>query len=185
MSETNKGSGDSFRLEVLCGKIISHDFGEIEIPGTKIKLMPNGELRTQMTFGEFSTTVTRSSLEAELKWQNPHYHKGLMETTIVLRGWVACASLVPEFDVFTVKIHFAGEDTSVIATMPGHEHSMVIAPGSVTQTTKHGIPAGNPDNKGNDWWTAEVLADLEVCSLGVRDIARMTGIDIKRLRFPV
>ena len=117
------------------------------------KVMPNGEKRTRIGLpGGMAISITEMvvySLDiSPLPWQNAHFHKGLTEDYLVLKGWAFFASSfsgeAPRYEMCHIGSH--------IRVDPERAHCVLLGPGTLLQTTVHESPIGNPEKKGNDWW---------------------------------
>ena len=109
-------------------------------------------------------------------WQNAHHHQGMLETFMVQKGWIACAS--NEEGHRALGIYRPGE---VFTSAIGIDHNVYMAPFSVIHTVQHGRPIGNPNKKGNDWYDADPLFDAWTKSLTVEEMARLTGTPFHEL----
>lgn len=149
-----------------------------------LETMPNGEVRAALRDIRLGADYIRTMLSEgqDAVWQNPHYHggpdalktrQGLRETYTVLKGWIAYAELRDG----KVVVHFcqAGE---TFTSEPGVEHNVMMGPGAVIHTTKHGTAVGNPEKNGADWWPASTDFEAKVAVLTVDmvfAIARQQG----------
>ena len=116
------------------------------------KVMPNGETRTRMRLpSDITTTITEMP---DWKWQDGvpvqegHYHKGLMEKYIILKGWMLyVSSVVPAG--YDARVAEKGE---MVTFYPNEHHLVLLGPETIIQTTTYGSSMGNPKRNDLDWW---------------------------------
>lgn len=132
----------------------------------KHKVMENGEERCSFALrdgGECIITIAAKTGG----WQNAHYHggpnaliglsdEGLHEHYVVYSGWMAVAMWGDKaggqlLEIYTVKANDS------LMFQPGVEHNIYLPAGAVIFTIKTGTPVGNPEKKGNDWWSDDKL----------------------------
>jgi hypothetical protein len=128
----------------------------------KFKPMPNGEIRTSMTDPSGTkisiTKIPFWEIGAGLPWQDAHFHKGVTEHYIVDTGWAGF--LFEKGNEPCWQVVQAGGH---ISFSPLDGHVVLLGPGAILFTAQTGIPIGNPDRQGNDWWpvseyTARIFA---------------------------
>jgi hypothetical protein len=102
--------------------------------------------------------------ESESGWQNSHYHKGLIETYIVQKGWIGFASLT-EKEELRIDIYRAGE---IITTEVDRPHNIYLSTKSVIHTVKHG-----DCSVSNDWF-AHAKLDTMTKHLSETDLLKST-----------
>lgn len=123
--------------------------------------MENGEERRRVIFPSgvrvSETLASHWEKEDGFPWQDVHYHRGLTEHYLVQYDWVG---FLFEKDTRLVwQVVQAGEH---IMFSPGEPHLVLMGPGSVMVTTLLGVPVGNPDRNGEDWWSYDDYAwDVE------------------------
>lgn len=139
------------------------------------KKMPNGETRTRMKLPDGTATIFTEMEEyswdkSSLPWQEPHFHKGLTECYLVVKGLVCVIDFFsdnkkpPRCTRYTIGQHFK--------MWPGQAHCILLSPSAILQTTRYGSPIGNPEKEGKDWWPYPELDSF---------ISRMHGIRFKNL----
>lgn len=94
--------------------------------------MDNGEFRFRLVKNDGSAYI-RTEASSIGAWQNSHYHKSVMETYIVQRGWIAYAQLVDGQRALT--LHHAGE---LFTTRPNVVHNVYMPANAIIHTVKHG-----------------------------------------------
>jgi mannose-6-phosphate isomerase-like protein (cupin superfamily) len=152
---------------------------EFDAFGIKInsEQMDNGEHRFRMIGRDGSSYIrTHSPTIGQVAWQHAHHHKGVRETYIVQKGWMALAQEID--DTWLVNIYFPGE---IVTTVPGVNHNVYMPLGSVIHTVKHGLAIGNSEQGGADKYSAPIEFDAWSKKLSVADIAREAGISEDRL----
>jgi mannose-6-phosphate isomerase-like protein (cupin superfamily) len=109
-------------------------------------LMDNGERRYRLLATDGSAYV-RVEASEDGGWQNGHYHKEVLETYIIQKGWAAFAEL--DDDAMSWRIMKPGD---VYTTRPGVPHNVYLPGRAVIHVVKYG---GNGED--NDWYSSEVL----------------------------
>lgn len=117
------------------------------------KIMPNRENRRCMRLPDvdISTSIT---CMPDWQWQDGapvqegHYHRGLTEVYLVLRGWMLYVSDVIQ-DGYFFNIVEKGE---VVTFTPLSRHLVLLGPETIIQTTTHGTVVGNSERQDQDWW---------------------------------
>ena len=127
--------------------------------------MPNGEIRHRLMHEDGSGYI-RTEAGPDGAWQNAHYHRGVRETYIVQKEWMAFATLM-EDGSFEVHIYFPGE---VISSELDQHHNVYLPAYAVIHTVKHGEAVGNPDKNGADWYEARVDFDKWTKDLSEADL---------------
>ncbi len=134
--------------------------------------MPNGELRVRcMHDSGVGYIWTQPPQDMQPTWQNAHYHKGVKETYIVQKGQMAFATRLSDGDC-TVQLYGAG---AVVTSQPGVEHNVYLFAGCAIHTVKHGVPLGNPDKGGADWYPSSESFDTWCKSLSEADMRHLSG----------
>lgn len=99
--------------------------------------MDNGELRFRlMKNGDdsgFGYILTEMPEKGGGAWQNSHYHRGVLETYIVQKRWIASAELVK--GAVTIRIH---RENEIFTTQPEVHHNIYMPSGAIIHTVKHG-----------------------------------------------
>lgn len=116
------------------------------------KVMPNGETRTRMKLNDGPTTTITEI--PRWKWsecvpvQEGHFHRGLTEIYVVLKGWMLYVGpVVPAgYEIQVVERH------RMVTFTPGEPHLILLGPDAVIQTTTTGSRMCNLDRLGQDWW---------------------------------
>lgn len=125
------------------------------------KLMPNGEARSRIVFDDGLATIVTRMPEwmwegGVLPWQECHCHKGLTETYTILQGWAIVVEHDRIFDERQSPMYrglvMSSADNEIVKIYPGESHIVLLGPGAVLQTVLTGMPIGNPDKGGQDWW---------------------------------
>ncbi len=129
--------------------------------------MDNGEHRYRLMVGDAGYIWTEPPANEQPKWQNAHYHKGIMETYVVQRGRMAFAE--EKDGDRTVRLYGPGD---VVSSVPGHAHNVYLFAGSAIHTVKHGESVGNPEKNGADWYPASLEFDAWSKALTEDDIAQ-------------
>ena len=106
---------------------------------TRHERMANGEVRFRLLAGDGSAYI-RTIAGRDGAWQNSHYHKSVVETYIVQRGWAALVELAGDQPVWHIL-----RSGDVFTTKPNVSHNIYMPPGSALHTVKHG--SGEQD----DW----------------------------------
>jgi len=109
-------------------------------------LMDNGELRYRLVSTDGSAYV-RVEASADGGWQNSHYHKAVLETYIIQKGWAAFVEL--DRGIVLWKIMQPGD---VYTTRREVSHNVYLPAGAVIHVVKHG---GNGAEA--DWYADSVL----------------------------
>ncbi|MDP3957993.1 MAG: hypothetical protein Q8Q36_00840 [bacterium] len=140
---------------------------EVDLLGEAVKItgkrMPNGEVRRRVRLADGTAIHHTVAPPGEAKWQNAHFHKGVVETQVVIAGKMAVARIERDKG-WRVCVYERGE---VYTSFPSHIHNVYLFPGSVIATITYGEPVGDPNNKGNDWWAAD--ADFDKWSKGLTE----------------
>ena len=120
-----------------------------------LEVMPNGETRSRITTPEGVGYVLTVAPPSATSWQNAHFHKGLIESYQVIKGEIAIAydKGGGHYKLATLK---KGEEVQVGRNTP---HNIFLFPGAIIFTAKQGIPVGNPEKGGSDWYEADPLFD--------------------------
>lgn len=132
--------------------------------------MDNGELRFRLMVNGSGYIWTQPPADQLPAWQNSHFHKGVFETYIVQTGQMAMASLHEGKRV--VKVYGAG---AVVTTELDVPHNLYLYPGSGIHTIKHGVPVGNPERGGADWYPADEDFDAWTKSLDEENIKALAS----------
>ena len=116
------------------------------------KVMPNGEARTRMQFQEGPATCVTTGPDwlpgnNPLPWQEAHFHHGLLETYVLVCGWVYLLWIDPN-----VKTRCMDEPGQTITFEPGVPHIVLPGPNSVILSSTYGDTFPNPDRGYKDWW---------------------------------
>ncbi len=135
----------------------------------KYKQMDNGEKRHSIKLpGDVEVTYTIAGPTGG--WQNGHYHggpetragrskDGVHEHYLVLTGFMVMAQI--EFDRHDPSDQWLElkqfKEHGTVSIPPGLGHNVYLPADAVILTVKTGVPVGNPEKKGNDWWPDEVL----------------------------
>ena len=127
--------------------------------------MDNGELRFSLTVRGSGYVWTESS-KARGEWQNAHYHLGVGELYIVQYGRMAFVTQSAD-GTRHVRILLPGD---MVATVTGEHHNLYLFPDSGIHTVKHGMPVGNPEKNGADWYPADLVFDAWTKKLSEEDI---------------
>ena len=139
----------------MCESLISDLLAKLGLTyATKIKQMPNGEIRASIEFGGLVTIITLLPKDATSKWQDPHFHRGIAETYVVGEGAVLLVDIVERRT--RVRRYTSGNSFTVL---PNTHHNIRISSGTVISTTKHGTPVPNPERKGKDWYPSPELVE--------------------------
>lgn len=112
--------------------------------------MDNGELRFRLMVNGSGYIWTQPPVDQLPAWQNGHFHKGVYETYIVQTGQMAMA-----FDhkgERVVRLYQAGD---VVTTELNVPHNVYLYAGAGIHTVKHGVPVGNSEKGGADWYPAD------------------------------
>ena len=95
--------------------------------------MPNGERRRRLTDAMgLGYVLTEASEEGG--WQDSHLHRGLSETYVVQRGWIAVAEISAGHG-FKIQVLRPG---AIWTALPGVIHNIYMSPHAVTHVVKHG-----------------------------------------------
>jgi hypothetical protein len=123
--------------------------------------MENGEYRFRCVdeTGGWGYALTKMPDEASGRWQNSHYHRGLMETYIVQKGWIVLALAID--GKMRLKAYKPNE---IFTTEPGQSHNIYAPRGSIFHTVKHG-----DFSVANDWFE-DLELDKKTKSLTEADI---------------
>ena len=124
------------------------------------KVMPNGETRTRVKFGDgLVSTVARMpewTWNDGLPWQEAHSHKGLTEVYRLISGWAIVGKLHPQFAdrnaPWYLGVAMTMFENQVLAFDPNEVHIVLLGPRATMHTTLTGVPKGNPERNENDWW---------------------------------
>lgn len=108
--------------------------------------MDNGELRYRLMAADGSAYV-RTEASSVGGWQNSHYHKAVLETYIVQKGWAALVEL--ERGELCWQVMKPGD---VYTTRPEVSHNVYLPAAAVIHVIKHG-----GTGTGGDWFSDEVL----------------------------
>lgn len=95
--------------------------------------MDNGEYRFRCSDNEGYGYALTKMPDNDSGWQNSHYHKSVIETYIVQRGWIGYASL--NDNTMRITLLHPGQ---TITTKIGQAHSIFMSPGTIIHTVKHG-----------------------------------------------
>jgi hypothetical protein len=88
-------------------------------------------------------------------WEKACFHKGLIKTCVVERGWVGTARKLDDMFDFSVA-----EERSVINFAPGTPYNIFLPERAIIVVITHGDMApkhGNPSRSNIDFWPVEVL----------------------------
>jgi hypothetical protein len=99
---------------------------------TRHQQMDNGEWRFRLLAGDGSAYI-RTVAGPVGAWQNSHFHKTVLETYIVQRGWVALV----EFVNGSLGWHVL-RPGSVFTTSINVPHNVYMPGGAILHTVKHG-----------------------------------------------
>ena len=117
------------------------------------KVMPNGEERTRMRFATGPATVITRSPDwkpndgNDLPWQEAHYHEGLTEVYILMRGWAQFIWLNPKAGVSRLEV-----PGTTLTFQPRIPHLVLLGPGAEISTLLFGLSVPNYERNNNDWW---------------------------------
>jgi len=131
--------------------------------------MDNGEFRFRlMDNGENAGWgyILAKMSEGQSGWGNSHYHKGVVETIIVQKGWIGFAELFNKSQV-RLRVYKGGE---LFTAEPGSPHNIYMSSGAVVHAVKHG-----DCSLEKDWFTCPEL-DKKIKSLNELDIFRWAGV---------
>ncbi len=140
----------------------------VELTG---KVMPNGETRRRVRLGDLTLHVTTS---VEGGWQDAHYHKGVTEHYLVVKGRMAGAWQEHRGDE-TLKYVTLVETGETVTTDIDERHNVYLYPDTTIVTVVFGSPIGNVEKGGNDWWPSSGKFDRWSKGLSQEDIKRMVG----------
>jgi hypothetical protein len=129
----------------------------------RYRLMKNGD---DAGFGYILTEMPASGGA----WQNSHYHKGVKETYIVQKRWIASAELVKGEVV--IRIH---RENDAFMTEPEVHHNIYMPSGAVIHTVKHGDCSIQPD-----WFPSPVLDELTK-QMGETEMFKRAGPEMSPL----
>jgi hypothetical protein len=132
------------------------------------KPMPSGEerwrLRPQVPdLQMFAMHYTKEPLVP--KWQEAHWHGGLLEHYWVLSGKIGYVMRVSEFQKTPYFTHGVIDASSgPFSFLPGDVHNIFPGPDAefVTIQQYRGTTLPNPDRKGEDWWPADEAFNTSV-----------------------
>ena len=130
--------------------------------------MTNGEIRLRSMHPDGSGYI-RTEAGAKGAWQNAHFHKGVRETYIVQRGWMAFAFVAANGKYFVQRY---GEG-DVVSSDPDSQHNVFLPMNAVIHTVKHGNAIGNPEKGGADWYEADAEFDTWTKGFGLDDLHAM------------
>jgi len=135
-----------------------------------VRSMENGEQRVRVTASDGSAYI-RTEAAAEGAWQNAHHHKGVLETYIIQKGWIAVAD-APNHR-WRIRLFRAGQ---VFTSEQGVDHNVYMPADAVIHTVQHGEVVANPQKgNGKDWYAAASAFDRWSKALSLEDIAEETG----------
>lgn len=136
----NTAGGSETELPCVLAK---QDYGIVIRHG---KMSTNGELRFRLESKFDGSAYIRTQTTPQSKgWQNSHFHKKLIETYIVEKGWIGYVERTGDSPNFYKYVE--GE---VFSTSPGIVHNIYMPENSVIHTVKHGGPPVSPGSK-DDW----------------------------------
>lgn len=126
--------------------------------------MDNREHRFRLMKGENNSTygyiLTEMPVETLGEWQNSHFHKGIMETYIVQKGWIGFADLM----VDGTACFYAYRPGEMFTSRPGQAHNVYMPAGAVIHTVKHG-----DCSLAKDWFSSPEL-DLLTKHISEREL---------------
>lgn len=140
--------------------------------------MDNGEYRFRV-MGPDNSGYIRTVMPANnCGWNNAHYHKGIVETVIVQRGWVGIAKLLLDrkFSIAVLR------ESNIWVSHPGEAYNIYMSAGTTLHTVKYGAYVGNPAKNGADWYEAPPDFDTWSKSLTEADIFRLAGLSSEEIK---
>jgi hypothetical protein len=116
------------------------------------KEMPGGAMRYRLTLGTKATFHLTEGGRGG--WEEAHFHKGLYEHYVVMKGKiiVAIEDALADESRISLRPYHEGEAVTV---KPNCVHNVFLCPFSIIAVTKWGEPIGNPAKQGKDWWEAD------------------------------
>jgi hypothetical protein len=123
------------------------------------KQMPNGECVRRIVIGDGDDHARISHTKAPhwdkkkrpYPWQQAHYHEGLTEHYLVLAGWMYVVSYDAGGIISGHYVH--AKDSEYFG--PREQHCILLSSDAEIVVVTTGVPVGNSDKGGNDWWPAD------------------------------
>ena len=102
------------------------------------EIQPGGELRFRLLHGDGTRYIrTEYPDSARGTWQEAHYHRSVLETYIVQKGWIAFAD--DSGGALRLRILSSGD---IVTVQPGVRHNVYLPAGCIFHTIKHGAGQG-------------------------------------------
>lgn len=102
------------------------------------EMQPGGEVRFRLLHGDGTRYIrTEYPDSAKGTWQEAHYHRSVLETYIVQKGWIAFAD--DREGALRLRILTSGD---IVTVQPGVRHNVYLPSGCIFHTIKHGAGQG-------------------------------------------
>lgn len=112
------------------------------------EIMENKEVRYRLSKNDGSGYI-RTEAGINTGWQNSHYHKHIIETYIIQKGWMAIATLNNDkLEIKNLK------ENDVYTLLPNTVHNCYLPEGAEIHTVKHG------QSENSDWYESKRLDEL-------------------------